>query len=153
MEERANEVFGSDKKFEPMRAQVKQLAASGLFKLFVFEEAAVGTGFGTNCNVTMMDAPAGMTPEKAAAQSVTQLEPMLVPGTKATTEAVTFSGGSATKMSSQLKTASPAAPKVHSIAYLMADKGHLYGITFSCAPADFDRIGKLAEQVMETVHF
>jgi hypothetical protein len=154
MDKSADAMFGKDPKYESMRAQIKSLAASGVFKVFVFEDATVGKGgFANNCNVTKIEAPAGMTPATAAEQTKSQLAAMVAPGTEVKTETVTLKAGTAAKVTSQLKTASPTMPPVRSLAYLLVHGGQLYAITFSCGPADEDKVRTMAEQVMDTFRF
>jgi hypothetical protein len=144
--------MGNDPKMAQMRQMVKQMAASGAFKIFVFDEKKIGTAFANNCNVNVTPVPAGMTLEQAAEATKTQIAPMLVPGTEMQIDYVDLKAGHAGRFRSQLKMAAPL-NAISSTAYAFVKGPQMTVVTFSSTKADEAEVSKMAEKVMETFEF
>jgi hypothetical protein len=152
-EKAADQVFGNDPKFAEVRSQASAAAKQGMFKLFAFETATIGSGFATNCNVMIQDAPAQETLEQAADLTVSQLGPVVTKGTQPKLQYLSLKSGRSAMIRSEITTANPSFPVLVSLAYLSLKGSKLVVVTFTVPGKDETHIQPIADQVMNTFHF
>jgi hypothetical protein len=116
-----------------MVPQLKSLAASGKFKMFVVDKAEVDKGqFATNANVILEDKPAGATPDQLMEANKAMIKQM-AKGVEPSVTKTTLPGGEAYLMESSLEFPSPAGGtyKTYSAAYMFFRGDKIATITFT----------------------
>ena len=153
MEEGLEKGFGNDPRFATMRRQASAIAKPGSVKLLAFDPSTVGSGFGTNCSVVILELPGQMTLEQIAEATVQQISPMVAAGTQPKLEYTSRKSGKVALIESEIKPPNPSVPTVVSLAYVNLRGSKLATVTFTMSDSDEPRIRKVADQAMDTFRF
>jgi len=153
LQEGIEQVFGSDPKYAAAREQAIAAAKQGTIKLIAFDTQGVASGFGTNCNVIVQDAPRGMTLEQMADATVKQLSGIVAPETKPKLEYRALKAGRVAAMRSEIKPPNPSLPALASLGYIIHGGDKVAVVTFSAPVADEARIKGIADKSVGDFRF
>jgi len=127
-------------------ATIRAAAASGAIKMMAFGE--LSDGFAENVNVVVLDQPTTLTPEQMREAFEREITPMLVSGSKTTSEKVSLPAGEGYRMHSQLSMGPGKTLSSH--AYIFSKDKKSFTITFTTTPAKKDKMTKLSGEIMQT---
>jgi hypothetical protein len=153
VEKGVDKAFGNDPKFALMRSQASAAAKQGMIKLFAFDMSTAGSGFGTNCNILIVDEPGQPTLEQIASATVQQLSPMVASGTQSKLEYLSFKAGRTALIRSEIKSNNPSIPALVSLLYLNLKGSKLAAVTFTAPVKDETHIRTISDQSMGTFRF
>ena len=152
-EQAADKAFGSDPKFAEARRQASGAAQQGDTKLFAFETATLSGGFGTNCNVVILDMPGQETLEQVAEANLAAMASLVTNGTQPKLEYVSLKFGRSALIRSEVTTADPSVPVLVSLGYLNIKGSKQVAVTFTAPRTDETHIRTIADQVMDAFRF
>jgi hypothetical protein len=153
LEKGADKVMGNDPKMAGLRAQAIQMAKQGLVKLMAFETSTIGSGFATNCNVSMQDMGQALPLEQVAAATVAQITPAVAPGTQPRLDYVTAKSGKLALIRSEMKPQSPTIPELVSLLYITVNGQKSAAVAFTAPKSSEQHVRAIAEQAMEGFRF
>ncbi len=137
----ANDPVGSK-----MVTAVRQAAASGMIKLFVFGPGE--NGFARNFNVVQVDQPRELTLDEVKDADSKELEPIVA--SPVAFKNVKLPSGDALQYESTLKMKAPNGSALTSIGYAISRGKQVTTLTFTCMSKDAASMEKTAEQVVNS---
>ncbi len=130
-------------------SQIKQMAASGTFKLFVMGDQDPSGLFTENLNVVAVSVPAEPPLDDLDKAFRAELAPLVVPGTSPESTRVSLPAGTAIRMSSRIGIGGSSGP-VASLGYMIPSGKTIYTVTFSCLEKRAEAMAGIAEEIMAT---
>ncbi|HRK21013.1 MAG TPA: hypothetical protein PLX06_04365 [Fimbriimonadaceae bacterium] len=133
-----------------MEAQIRAAASSGMIKVMALHPKDGETDFVENMNVVVTDLPSGVTLKQIEEAYRSQVGAMSVPGSEIKGDPVDLPVGKAMRMQTKLNMQSGANKYVASLAYMFAEGGKSYTVTFSSKPDRETAIIAEADEIMST---